>query len=94
MMQAQIRFIDSDKDKAKFFSTLRQRVDAYFKENKISKHANAQMVISVCPRTRCLDGKILFRGVLKKMIVRFTGVNERLFFLTQRRKWSFRPNTN
>jgi len=40
-----------------------------------------------------LDGKIQFRGVLKKMIVRFTGVNERLFFLTQRRKWSFRPNT-
>jgi len=27
------------------------------------------------------------------MIVRFIGVNERLFFLTQRRKWSFRPNT-
>jgi len=40
-----------------------------------------------------LDGKIQFRGVLKKMIVRFTGVNEQLFFLTQRRKWSFRPNT-
>jgi len=40
-----------------------------------------------------LDGKIQFRGVLKKMIVRFTGVNERLFFLTQRRKWCFRPNT-
>jgi len=40
-----------------------------------------------------LDGKIQFRGVLKKMIARFTGVNERLFFLTQRRKWSFRPNT-
>ena len=35
---------------------------------------------SVCPKTRCLDGKIQFRGVLKKMIVRFTGVNERLFF--------------
>jgi len=48
---------------------------------------------SVCPKTRCLDGKIQFRGVLKKMMVRFTGVNERLFFLTQRRKWSFRPNT-
>jgi len=50
-------------------------------------------LLSVCPKTRCLDGKIQFRGVLKKMIVRFTGVNERLFFLTQRRKWSFRPNT-
>jgi len=48
---------------------------------------------NVCPKTSCLDGKIQFRGVLKKMIVRFTGVNERLFFLTQRRKWSFRQNT-
>jgi len=52
-----------------------------------------ELLHSVCPKTRCLDGKIQFRGVLKKMIVRFTGVNERLFFLTQRRKWSFRPNT-
>jgi len=51
------------------------------------------MLNSVFPKTRCSDGKIQFRGVLKKMIVMFTGVNERLFFLTQRRKWSFRPNT-
>jgi len=48
---------------------------------------------SVCQKTSCLDGKIQFRGMLKKMIVRFTGVNERLFFLTQRRKWNFPPNT-
>jgi linoleoyl-CoA desaturase len=41
----QIRFIDKDKDKAKFFSTLRQRVDAYFKENNLSKHYNAEMII-------------------------------------------------
>ena len=27
-----IRFIDKDKDKALFFSTLRKRVDGYFKE--------------------------------------------------------------
>jgi len=37
-------------------------------------------LLGVCPKTICLDGKIQFRGVLKKMIVRFTGVNERLFF--------------
>jgi len=52
-----------------------------------------EQLSSVCPKSRCLNGKIQFRGVLKKMIMRFTGVNERLFFLTQRRKWSFRPNT-
>jgi linoleoyl-CoA desaturase len=40
-----IRFIDANKDRALFFSTLRQRVDAYFKENNISKHYNSQMVI-------------------------------------------------
>lgn len=45
MALAQIRFIDKDKDKAKFFATLRQRVDAYFKENNLSKHYNAEMVI-------------------------------------------------
>jgi linoleoyl-CoA desaturase len=39
------RFIDADKDKAVFFATLRKRVDAYFKEQGISKHYNAQMVI-------------------------------------------------
>lgn len=45
MLHSQIRFIDKDKDKAKFFSTLRQRVDSYFKEKKLSKHANASMVL-------------------------------------------------
>ncbi len=39
-----VRFIDKDKDKSQFFSTLRQRVDAYFKEKKLSKHYNAAMV--------------------------------------------------
>ncbi len=39
-------------------------------------------VYSVCPETMCLDGKLQFRGMSKKMIVRFTGVNERSFFLT------------
>lgn len=40
-----IRFVDKDKDKALFFSTLRKRVDTYFKENKISKHYNSTMVV-------------------------------------------------
>lgn len=40
-----IRFVDKDKDKALFFSTLRKRVDSYFKENNISKHYNTTMVI-------------------------------------------------
>jgi linoleoyl-CoA desaturase len=31
-------------EQLEFFSTLRKRVDAYFKENHISKHANATMV--------------------------------------------------
>ena len=31
---------------------------------------------SVCSKTSCLDEKIQFRGVLKKMIVRLIGVNE------------------
>ncbi len=39
------RFIDPDKDKTIFFATLRKRVDGYFKENNISKHYNASMVI-------------------------------------------------
>lgn len=45
MMNSQLRFIDKDKDRAKFFATMRQRVDGYFKENKISKHANKEMVV-------------------------------------------------
>jgi linoleoyl-CoA desaturase len=45
MAQVNIRFIDKDKERARFFSTVRQRVDAYFKENKRSKHYNAEMVV-------------------------------------------------
>ena len=45
MISSQIRFIDKDRDKTKFFAALRQRVDAYFRENKLSKHANGQMVL-------------------------------------------------
>lgn len=39
------RFTDTCKDKTLFFTTLRKRVDGYFRDNKISKHFNAQMVI-------------------------------------------------
>lgn len=45
MSMTPIRFIDANKDRALFFSILRQRVDAYFKENNISKHYNPQMVV-------------------------------------------------
>lgn len=42
--QTQVRF-NNQVDKNSFSATLRRRVDAYFKENNISKHANATMVI-------------------------------------------------
>jgi len=42
--QAQIRF-NNQVDKDSFSATLRRRVDAYFKDNNISKHADATMVI-------------------------------------------------
>jgi linoleoyl-CoA desaturase len=38
-----LRFVS--KDKNQFFSVLKKRVDAHFKENNLSKHANATMVI-------------------------------------------------
>ena len=37
-----VRF--SNREQAAFFSTLRKRVDGYFKENNISRHADARMV--------------------------------------------------
>ncbi|MFO0321866.1 MAG: fatty acid desaturase family protein [Bacteroidota bacterium] len=40
-----IRFIDSDNSKALFFSTLKKRVDGYFKENKISRNYNVEMIL-------------------------------------------------
>jgi linoleoyl-CoA desaturase len=40
-MHQKIRFIDAGK--SPFYATLRQRVDAYFRENGISKHANGAM---------------------------------------------------
>ncbi|MBC7920510.1 MAG: acyl-CoA desaturase [Ferruginibacter sp.] len=40
-MSQKIRFVDAEK--SEFFAATRQRVEAYFKENKVSKHANAAM---------------------------------------------------
>lgn len=36
-----LRFVS--KDRSQFFAVLRKRVDAYFEENKISRHANSEM---------------------------------------------------
>lgn len=42
-LKQSVKFVP--KEKSAFFSVLRQRVDQYFIENKISKHANREMVI-------------------------------------------------
>lgn len=39
------RFVDTNKNKSEFYSVLRRRVDGYFKENNISKHATPAMII-------------------------------------------------
>lgn len=41
-MQSKVRFID--KNKSLFFPTLKRRVEDYFETNKISKHANTEMI--------------------------------------------------
>jgi len=45
MIVKPMQFISEDKKDILFFSTLRQRIDLYFKSNNISKHYNASMVI-------------------------------------------------
>jgi linoleoyl-CoA desaturase len=42
-LKGKVKFID--KEKSGFYGTLKKRVDAYFSENNISKHANAAMVL-------------------------------------------------
>lgn len=42
LMKQKVKFVN--KDKSKFFETLKERVDLYFTENKISQHANGTMV--------------------------------------------------
>jgi linoleoyl-CoA desaturase len=39
------RFITKEKNKIDFQTTLKKRVDSYFKENNFSKHCNASMII-------------------------------------------------
>ncbi|HSH64934.1 MAG TPA: fatty acid desaturase [Bacteroidia bacterium] len=41
-MKQKIKFVN--KDKTRFFETLKERIDLYFIENKISQHANGNMV--------------------------------------------------
>jgi linoleoyl-CoA desaturase len=41
--QRKVKFVSTDKNL--FFSTLRKRVDAYFADNQLSKHANAEMIV-------------------------------------------------
>lgn len=57
-MKGQIKFIP--KDKSLFFPTLKKRVEAYFIENNISRHANATMVIKTI---------VLFTGYLLPFIL-------------------------
>lgn len=44
-MQAQPRITFNPKDRALFFSTLRERVDGYFREHKLSRNHNAGMIV-------------------------------------------------
>ncbi|QCR22461.1 acyl-CoA desaturase [Pontibacter sp. SGAir0037] len=46
-----IKFVS--KDRNLFFLTLRRRVDAYFKENQISRNANAKMVVKSVALLAC-----------------------------------------
>src|SRR3569832_558754 len=41
-MKKKVKFVN--KDKTKFFDTLKERVDQYFIENNISPHANGTMI--------------------------------------------------
>ncbi|MFB6258101.1 MAG: fatty acid desaturase [Flavobacteriales bacterium] len=44
MSKEHIRFISHDKEKKTFFRTVRKRVNAYFRENGLSPHANGEMI--------------------------------------------------
>ena len=41
-MQGKVRFIDHQR--SPFFSTVTKRVNDYFKQNNLSKHANGEMI--------------------------------------------------
>jgi linoleoyl-CoA desaturase len=55
-MESKVRFVAKDREapQAKFFATVKSRVDQYFKDNGISSHANTAMVLKT----------ILFLGLL------------------------------
>lgn len=53
-MSSKLRFVDHQG--SEFFSTVKRRVDDYFKENKLSKHANAQMIFKTVLFVGCLIG--------------------------------------
>src|SRR5690606_34272152 len=42
-LKEKVKFVN--KDKSLFFPTLRKRIDAYFLENNISRHANTAMLV-------------------------------------------------
>lgn len=42
-LKGKVKFVD--KEKTGFYATLKHRVDAYFAENQLSKHANGAMVV-------------------------------------------------
>ncbi|TAF34479.1 MAG: acyl-CoA desaturase [Cytophagales bacterium] len=56
-MESKLKFIDHTR--SEFFATLKSRVDAYFKDNHISKHANAAMVFKSVLFIGCLVGTYL-----------------------------------
>jgi linoleoyl-CoA desaturase len=58
-MSAKLRFVDTKK--SLFFATVKQRVDAYFKENNISKNANSLMYVKTA---FYLGGMFLFYGLI------------------------------
>jgi linoleoyl-CoA desaturase len=54
-----VRFID--KDQSEFFSTVKSRVDTYFKENNLSKNANGLMYFK---SVFFISGLVLFYGLI------------------------------
>lgn len=58
-MSAKIRFVDTNR--SEFFSTVKQRVEAYFQDNKISRNANSLMYLKTA---FYLGGFLLFYGLI------------------------------
>lgn len=60
-MSQKLRFIDPQASSARFFPTLRKRVDAYFTDHQLSKNANGLMWFKIA---FFLGGMMLFYGLL------------------------------